>query len=497
MDHRNPPSSQFLLPDSGATTYTDSVTEADQKTARNNERRNFSGFSSMSGKGPEPAVAGLAGPLGGLVRRGKSMDLDEYFSGPIDPTRHSKYPGFMRMHGSIMPMMIVPMTFVFIWSTVVTVISQKVYSLQVDSVLLTVLGFVVGLSLSFRSSTAYERYIEGRKFWQQLILHSRNIARVIWVHSKERPGEEGKEDLLAKLTAINLVLAFAQAVKHKLRYEIEYDYQDLQPLIDNISTYAKSAGSTDTCPKEHNKAFRKIKTWGSSLGITFLISNPRKAVKKAANAGKHHGNLPFEIMTHIGAYLDHIIGNSLLVGPAWHSQVSGSQLSMMDAYGGCERVLQTPLPLAYSIAISQITWLYVLMLPFQLFPKLGWVAIPGTLVAAYIILGIAAIGLEIENPFGTDVNDLDLDRYCEGLKMDLNILTSMPSPNCDSWIKNENNKPLSPYSTGGYDSWKNRSMEDIRNALAHKVNYQSVLLMNKEMEESSSQRVEGESKTGV
>jgi putative membrane protein len=67
------------------------------------------------------------------------------------------------MHGSIMPMMIVPMTFVFIWSTVVTVISQKVYSLQVDSVLLTVLGFVVGLSLSFRSSTAYERYIEGRK----------------------------------------------------------------------------------------------------------------------------------------------------------------------------------------------------------------------------------------------------------------------------------------------------------------------------------------------
>jgi hypothetical protein len=79
MDHRNPPSSQLLLPDSGATTYTDSVTEADQKTARNNERRNFSGFSSMSGKGPEPAVAGLAGPLGGLVRRGKSMDLDEYF----------------------------------------------------------------------------------------------------------------------------------------------------------------------------------------------------------------------------------------------------------------------------------------------------------------------------------------------------------------------------------------------------------------------------------
>ena len=31
-------------------------------------------------------------------------------------------------------------------------------------VLLTVLGFVVALALSFRSSTAYERYSEGRKF---------------------------------------------------------------------------------------------------------------------------------------------------------------------------------------------------------------------------------------------------------------------------------------------------------------------------------------------
>lgn len=33
------------------------------------------------------------------------------------------------------------------------------------------------------------------------------------------------------------------------------------------------------------------------------------------------------------------------------------------------------------IAISQITWLYVLVLPFQLFSKLGWVAVPGTVVA--------------------------------------------------------------------------------------------------------------------
>jgi putative membrane protein len=69
----------------------------------------------------------------------------------------------------------------------------------VDTVLLTVLGFVVGLGLSFRSSTAYERYNEGRKYWSQLMLASQNMARVVWLHGIERPGEQGKDDLLAKM----------------------------------------------------------------------------------------------------------------------------------------------------------------------------------------------------------------------------------------------------------------------------------------------------------
>ena len=50
-----------------------------------------------------------------------------------------------------------------------------------------------------------------------------------------------------------------------------------------------------------------------------------------------------------------------------------------------DRVLQTPLPIAYSIAISQITWVYVMMLPFQLWDDLRWITIPGCIFAAYIM----------------------------------------------------------------------------------------------------------------
>lgn len=83
----------------------------------------------------------------------------------------------------------------------------------ISNILLTVLGFVVGLGLSFRSSTAYERYAEGRRYWAQLILASQNLGRVFWVHSSERKNvpedrkeENRKRELLEKLSVTVLFL---------------------------------------------------------------------------------------------------------------------------------------------------------------------------------------------------------------------------------------------------------------------------------------------------
>lgn len=106
----------------------------------------------------------------------------------------------MQLHGSILPKMIIPLLVVAAWATLITVISMKVpnVNLGISSILLTITGFVVGLGLSFRSSTAYERYAEGRKFWGQLIFASQGLGRVFWLHAVEREGSR-KEDLLGKL----------------------------------------------------------------------------------------------------------------------------------------------------------------------------------------------------------------------------------------------------------------------------------------------------------
>jgi predicted membrane chloride channel (bestrophin family) len=103
------------------------------------------------------------------------------------------------MHGSVLPKMILPLIIVTLWSTLITCLCDFVYELKVSSLLLTVLGFVVGMAISFRTSSAYERYTEGRRYWSQLILVGQNLGRTIWIHTNERDGQQGKEDLLQKV----------------------------------------------------------------------------------------------------------------------------------------------------------------------------------------------------------------------------------------------------------------------------------------------------------
>ena len=96
--------------------------------------------------------------------------------------------------------------------------------------------------------------------------------------------------------------------------------------------------------------------------------------------------------------------------------------------GGCERILKTPMPLAYAIHLKQLLLIYCLLLPFQMVDKLGFWT--GAIVAliSFTLFGIEEIGLEIENPFGYDANDLPLDAICNTMKRNIeDLITLTPS----------------------------------------------------------------------
>ena len=411
---------------------------------------------------PSPAV----GINPALFRKQTSLDLDDYFTGPRDIQKHSKWPLMMQMHGSIMPKLIIPLVAIAAWSTAITLIHKKVHNISVDSVLLTILGFVVGLSLSFRSSTAYERYAEGRRYWSILTLASQTMGRVLWIHGKDVEGQDPRESILKKIGAMNLVVAFSVALKHALRFEPYSAYPDMEHLIGHLNTFAKEATAADPdCVSLKKK--NMFKAVGEYLGVSFAQSNPRKALKKT---DKPLGNLPLEILNHLAITVDRMVASGQLDIPMQQTLAYNQLVAMNDCMTGCDRVLNTPLPIAYTIAISQITFIYVFVLPFQLVDKLDWITIPATIVAAYIIFGLLFIGQEIENPFGQDVNDLPLEVYCDQIAADLDVIASHDKREPDTFLLSHNSMPLYPVSTASPNAWMKRSDEKLRQVIKEKPN---------------------------
>lgn len=316
----------------------------------------------------------------------------------------------------------------------------------------------------------------------QHILEKRLIC-TLGVHAEERHDQDadtGKADLLAKISAMNLIVAFAVSLKHKLRFEPYTNYDDLDPLVSHLHTFAGEASIDAPSTEPETSLWKRV---GVYLGLEFAESNPRKLVKHA-----HHnlGNLPLEILTYLNGYTKSIVKNETLDAGVPQAMILGNLASLNEVLAGTERVLNTPLPVAYSIAISQITWVYVLALPFQLWASLRWITIPGTIVGAYIILGIAAIGREIENPFGHDVNDLPLEKFCKQLADEVNVIASRPSPTPESFISREENQVLHFKS---FNAWAAGSVDDIREGLRVKADKATVGEINVRRHERLAEKI--------
>jgi predicted membrane chloride channel (bestrophin family) len=153
-------------------------------------------------------------------------------------------------------------------AAMVALVSEKTkHSLAIPNQLLTVLGTVLGLVISFRTSSAYERYQDGRKMWSNVSIASRNIAQIIWIHvSHERKDQTELEAMIEKKTVINTVQAFSVSVKHLLRGEGGIYYQDLYPLICVLPRYA-------THPPEMQTNADMLPLWRAELDDDLLQSD--------------------------------------------------------------------------------------------------------------------------------------------------------------------------------------------------------------------------------
>ena len=106
-----------------------------------------------------------------------------------------------------------------------------------------------------------------------------------------------------------------------------------------------------------------------------------------------------------------------------HPPEFGSFNSSLDDLQGVLRALDrirfTPLPFAYVNQLKVFMMIYLGTLPLVLIPKFDYMTLVGMFFAVYAFVGIEEIGLEIEDPFGDDPNDLPIEQICQGTKRDV------------------------------------------------------------------------------
>ncbi|KAJ7455462.1 Bestrophin, RFP-TM, chloride channel-domain-containing protein [Mycena latifolia] len=143
----------------------------------------------------------------------------------------------------------------------------------------------------------------------------------------------------------------------------------------------------------------------------------------------HRGqNLPEEVLRSLSEWFAVLEERGTVPGTSLGSLIGCIQ-SFETSLTTLEQVLTTPLPFMFSVHI-RVVWLYLFLLPLQLVSDFEWHTVPAVAVGAFVYLGFVAAGEEIEQPFGYDDNDLDLDMFCRDVvRADVQFLKATPCAN--------------------------------------------------------------------
>lgn len=218
----------------------------------------------------------------------------------------------------------------------------------------TTVGFVLSLLLAYRTNTAYDRWWEGRKQWGLLVNNSRNLAI----------------KLSSYLTDENDRLFFRKA----------------------IPVYA-SILSKHLTNEEVGKALYE--------GLDLEIDQ--------------HKHRPNQVAKMIFQKANDLYESGKISGDQFYI-INRELQSFADVCGACERIKNTPIPYSYSSFIKKFIFFFIMTLPFGFVFSLGYYVIPVVVFIFYVLSSLELIAEEIEDPFGSDANDLPTAKLALNIK---------------------------------------------------------------------------------
>ena len=277
-------------------------------------------------------------------------------------------------HGSVLPRLLPRLILLFILSLAVVYFHGIIFSFKIplNPTPLTLFGFVLALFLGFRNSASYDRFWEGRKLWGALLNHTRSLARQALTLTNLSTDDS------FKIEFIFLLRSFAYSLKHQLRNTDSKN--DLEKLLN----------------KEQFKIVSEAKY--KPIILTKLMG---QWIQKARQEN--------------------------IIDSIQQARFDENLNALTDIVGGCERITSTPIPYTYRILLHRTIYIYCFLLPFGLVDSLQWLTPFLVVFIAYTFVAFEAIADEIEEPFGTEPNDLALNNMSQMIEATISELAGIPT----------------------------------------------------------------------
>ncbi|CAG69818.1 MULTISPECIES: bestrophin family protein [Acinetobacter] len=275
--------------------------------------------------------------------------------------------------GTILPKILPPLGVIMLISAIIGGIqyTQLFHFPELPLVGFTLIGVVLSIFLGFKNSACYDRWWEARKLWGLLIANARHFDRDC------RILPQGRRERI-----IQHVIVFANVLRDRLRHQTA-----------NPTELTQTSGLSQ---QALTQLYQQVNA--PQYALSLIHWELMQALKE--------GEISDIIYTQMNGYI--------------------SEFSLVQT--GCDRIANTPIPFAYSVLLNRTVYFFCFMLPFSLGSTLGLVTPILVGVLTYTFLGLDALSTEIEEPFGTQSNDLPLDSMVRMIEIELLSTLGKPTP---------------------------------------------------------------------
>ena len=233
----------------------------------------------------------------------------------------------------------------------------------------TVVGAALGIFVSFRTNSAYDRWWEGRKLWGRMINSSRHFATQILSFLPTNDGEPSE----LQRTLVMRHVAYVHSLRVLLRLQSADADEDVQRTIGDDAPLIRRSNLTHS-----------------------LLHEQQKALVEAADRGD------------IDGFRLHAMDLTIA--------------KLLDIQGGCERIKKTPLPRGYGFIADRLIIAFGVLFPITLTDELGWWIIPVNVLVTLSFALISEAGRVLEDPFNMFYNGLPLSQISRMIEVNVREL---------------------------------------------------------------------------